>query len=130
MVLPMRPQPILLEGVDGGTVCPQLLKDQGPAAIADQMLPKLLGDSTRRDRPEVLAAEVRALMLSNSTESIAGAIAALRSRPDSTALLASIHCPTLIVVGDEDASRRPRSARTCTAPSPAPSSSSCPGRAI
>ena len=33
---------------------------------------------------------------------IGGAIRALMSRPDSTPLLASIHVPTLIVVGDED----------------------------
>ena len=40
---------------------------------------------------------------SNSAEAIAGAISALMTRPDSTPMLATIHCPTLILVGDEDA---------------------------
>jgi 3-oxoadipate enol-lactonase len=44
----------------------------------------------------------RSLMLSSSTDAIAGAIHALMTRPDSTPLLASIHIPTLIVVGEED----------------------------
>ena len=42
------------------------------------------------------------LALSNSPEAIAGAIRALMTRPDSTPLLRTIHCPTLIVVGAED----------------------------
>jgi len=46
---------------------------------------------------------VRALVLANSTEAIAGAIRALMTRPDSTLLLQAIHCPALILVGDEDA---------------------------
>jgi pimeloyl-ACP methyl ester carboxylesterase len=45
---------------------------------------------------------VRALALSNPAEAIAGAIRALMTRPDSTPLLRTIHCPTLIVVGEED----------------------------
>ena len=96
-----RPQADTPEGLEGRTRMLQLLREKGPAAIADEMLPKLLGASTRRDRPDV-ADDLRALILSNSTESIAGAIAALRSRPDSTPLLSTIHCPTLILVGDED----------------------------
>jgi pimeloyl-ACP methyl ester carboxylesterase len=65
------------------------------------MLPKLLGETTRRSRPDVVD-QARSLMLSNSTAAIAGAIRALMTRPDSTPLLASVHVPTLIVVGDED----------------------------
>ena len=34
--------------------------------------------------------------------SIAGAVTALMTRPDSTPLLSTIHCPALILVGDED----------------------------
>jgi len=45
---------------------------------------------------------VRGLILANSTESIAGAIHALMTRPDSTPLLSTIRCPTLIVVADQD----------------------------
>jgi 3-oxoadipate enol-lactonase len=51
------------------------------------------------------------LILSSSSEAIAGAITALMTRPDSTALLASIHCPTLIAVGEEDTLTPPAMSR-------------------
>ena len=89
------------EGVEGRKRMLQLVRDKGPAAVADEMLPKLLGETTRRTRPE-LVSRVRDLILANSTEAIAGAITALMTRPDSTPLLSSIHCPTLILVGEED----------------------------
>jgi pimeloyl-ACP methyl ester carboxylesterase len=65
------------------------------------MIPKLLGETTKRTRPAVVE-QVRALALASSADAIAGAIRALMTRPDSTPLLSSIHVPTLIVVGDED----------------------------
>lgn len=78
-----------------------LVRDQGPAAVADEMVPKLLGETTKREAPE-LSQRVRDLVLASSAEAIAGAVTAMMTRPDSTPLLASIHCPTLIVVGGED----------------------------
>ena len=79
----------------------ETLEAKGPSAVADEMLPKLLGDTTLAARGRIVE-QVRALVQANSTDAIAGAIRALMSRPDSTPLLASIHVPTLIVVGDED----------------------------
>ena len=67
----------------------------------EEMIPKLLGETTRRTRPDVVD-RVRSLVLSNSADAIAGAVRALMTRPDSTPLLSTIHVPTLIVVGDED----------------------------
>jgi pimeloyl-ACP methyl ester carboxylesterase len=55
----------------------------------------------RSTRPAVVD-QVRSLVLASSADAIGGAIRALMTRPDSTPLLASIHVPTLIVVGDED----------------------------
>ena len=52
------------------------------------MMPKLLGETTRRTRPE-LVEHVRALILSNSERAVAGAISVLMTRPDSTPLLSS-----------------------------------------
>ena len=65
------------------------------------MVPKLLGATTRRTRPDIIET-VRSLAIANSAAAIAGAIRALMTRPDSTPLLSSIHCPALVVVGDED----------------------------
>jgi 3-oxoadipate enol-lactonase len=79
----------------------ETLEAKGPSAVADEMLPKLLGDTTLAVRGHIVE-QVRALVQANSTVAIGGAIRALMSRPDSTPLLASIHVPTLIVVGDED----------------------------
>jgi pimeloyl-ACP methyl ester carboxylesterase len=89
------------EGVQGRHTMLALLRDKGPGAIADEMIPKLLGETTRGEQPGV-AERTRSLILASSTEAIAGAVSALMTRPDSTPLLGSIHCPTLILVGDED----------------------------
>jgi len=89
------------EGAAGRTRMLQLLTDKGPAAVVDEMIPKLLGATTRASRPDVVD-RVRALALSNPPEAIAGAIRALMTRPDSTPLMSTIHCPTLILVGEED----------------------------
>jgi 3-oxoadipate enol-lactonase len=89
------------EGAEGRRKMLQLVRDTGATAVADEMIPKLLGQSTRASKPDVVA-RVRALVLSSSTEAIADAIVALMTRADSTPLLPAIHCPTLIVVGEED----------------------------
>jgi len=92
------------EGKAGRTRMLQLLADNptgGPAAVAGEMIPKLLGATTRAGGTEV-SDRIRDLILSSPSSAIAGGLRALMSRPDSTPLLATIHCPTLIVVGDED----------------------------
>jgi pimeloyl-ACP methyl ester carboxylesterase len=78
-----------------------LALSEGAAAVADQMIPRLLGDTTKRERPDIVD-RTRGLILVNSPQAIAGALVALKTRPDSTPLLESIRCPTLVVVGDED----------------------------
>ena len=89
------------EAVEGRKRLLQTLEAHGAAAVADEMIPKLLGETTRRERPDIVA-HVRELVLANPPFAIAGAIRALMSRPDSTPLLPTIHVPTLILVGDED----------------------------
>lgn len=98
------------EAIEGRKRLIGVVRDQGPAAVADEMVPKLLGATTRRESPAV-AERVRQLILSSSASAIAGAITALMTRPDSTPLLSSIHCPTLIIVGDEDTLTPPSMSR-------------------
>jgi len=76
------------------------VREQGPSAVADEMLPKLLGTTSHRDRPE-LADRVREMIEANSAEAIAGAAEAMMGRPDSRPLLATIAVPTLLVCGEE-----------------------------
>jgi pimeloyl-ACP methyl ester carboxylesterase len=78
--------------------------------VADQMLPKLLGDTTRARRPEVVA-EVEQIASAQSAAGIIGAMQAMRDRPDSTPLLGQIRVPTLVVVGGEDVLTPPALAR-------------------
>jgi 3-oxoadipate enol-lactonase len=89
------------EGLEARRKMLELVQAKGAPGVAEEMIPKLLGETTRRSRVDVID-RVRSVVLSNSSEAIAGAVRALMSRPDSTPLLHSIHLPTLIVVGEED----------------------------
>ena len=89
------------EGVEGRKRMIQLVRDRGVQAVTDEMMPRLLSDATTREQPEVVE-QLRTLMLSSSASAVVGGLTALMTRPDSTPLLASIRCPTLIIVGAED----------------------------
>jgi pimeloyl-ACP methyl ester carboxylesterase len=73
----------------------------GARAIADEMLPKLVGATTHRTRPAVVA-EVRALIEANGAEGIRRALVRMRDRPDSTPQLPHVPVPALVIVGEED----------------------------
>jgi pimeloyl-ACP methyl ester carboxylesterase len=74
---------------------------EGVDAIADQMIPKLLGATTRLERPD-LVEHVRNLAVSNTSNGIKNALVAMMGRNDSTAALEHFKIPTLIVHGLED----------------------------
>jgi 3-oxoadipate enol-lactonase len=97
------------EGLEGRRRMLALVKERGADAVADEMIPRLLGKTTLSASPDIVD-RVRALIRSNSSEAIAGGIRALMSRPDSTPQLASIRVPTLIVVGEEDGITPPSAA--------------------
>jgi pimeloyl-ACP methyl ester carboxylesterase len=78
-----------------------LARGTGAAAVADEMLPKLLGATSLGERPDVQD-RVRRIAESIPPESIAGALTAMRERPDSTPMLGRISCATLVVAADED----------------------------
>lgn len=80
----------------------QAVEESGPAAVATEMVSRLLGKTTQERRPE-LVLRVRQMIQGQTAQGIAAAIEVLMSRPDSTPLLASIRVPALVVVGDEDA---------------------------
>jgi pimeloyl-ACP methyl ester carboxylesterase len=79
----------------------ELARREGAVAIAREMVPKLLGATTRRDRAD-LADAVGELVKQNSADGLVAALHALKTRPDSTPLLSSISCPAAIIWGDED----------------------------
>jgi pimeloyl-ACP methyl ester carboxylesterase len=89
------------EGREGRLKMIALVRVGGASAVADQMLPKLLGATSTRTRPE-LVSQVRQMIESTSASAIAGALEVLSARPDSTPDLARMAYPALIVVGAED----------------------------
>lgn len=73
----------------------------GAHAIAEKMLPGMVGKSTRANRPEAIAT-LRAMMERQSVAGIVGALEAMRDRPDAQETLASVRVPTMVIVGEED----------------------------
>ena len=78
-----------------------LIDREGPSGVAREMMPKLLGRTTRETNPEV-EANVRRLIKQQSPIGIRRAIQRMMDRPDSTPLIARTTLPTLVITGDED----------------------------
>ncbi len=77
-------------------------RETGAGAVADSMLPKVLGVTTLEDDPAVVD-RTRTIMAATPVPGMVGALGAMRDRPDSTALLPGLAgLPTLVIVGDED----------------------------
>ena len=89
------------EGREGRRRMIDLVRARGASAVADQMLPKLLGATSARTRPQ-LQAEVRRMIESAPVSAIAGALEAMMARPDATPDLERIPCPVLVMAGEED----------------------------
>lgn len=78
-----------------------ILEREGPDGVAREMLPKLTGVTSQRNQPDLHDA-IRQIILGNTPAGIAAAIRAMKERPDSTALLPALVCPTTVICGDED----------------------------
>ncbi|MBI2078760.1 MAG: alpha/beta fold hydrolase [Euryarchaeota archaeon] len=76
-------------------------RTQGMSAIADDMIPKLLSETTRRRNP-ALEARVRHMITSTPAQGAINILRGMADRPDQRPQLPKIQCPTVIVVGAED----------------------------
>jgi len=92
----------------------QLVADRGPAALADEMLPKALAPGTAAAKPDVVRV-VRETAARQSADGLTVALRALRDRPDARPGLAHISFPTLVLVGDQDGVTPPEKARELVA---------------
>lgn len=79
----------------------ETVRREGARAAADAFLPKLVGDSTRAERPE-LVERLRQIILKTPPSGIADALAGLGARADSVPTLREIRVPTLVLCGSED----------------------------
>ena len=95
----------------------EIARRQGPAAVADRMLPRLVGPTTQRTQPQVVP-QVKEMASRWSVPGMVGALAAMRDRPDSTPILPTIDVPTLVVVGEEDELTPPALSRAMTSAIP------------
>ncbi len=106
-----------LEGRAARKAMLTVLEHDGPQGVARDMMPKLLGATTRDTNPDA-EDTVRLLIKRQSPAAIRDAIVRMMERPDSTPLLASITVPTLVVVGDEDVLTPPADAEAMVAALP------------
>jgi len=74
---------------------------EGASAALEAFLPKLVGETTHRERP-ALVAGLRERILATSPLGIANALHGLGARADSRETLPTIAVPTLVLVGSED----------------------------
>ncbi len=77
------------------------IKREGLESFTRTMVPNLVGKTAFGANPELIR-EITTMISSNSPEGVAAALVAMAERRDSTDLLHSINCPTLIIAGDED----------------------------
>jgi pimeloyl-ACP methyl ester carboxylesterase len=90
---------------------------EGARAAVEALLPKLLGETTEREQPELVLG-LRERILATSPPGIANALHGLAARADSRETLPTIAVPVLVLVGAEDRLTRPAEAVTMAAAIP------------
>ena len=105
-----RAQADTAEGKEGRFQMAQTAYKNGPSAIVDIMIPKLLSPAMIQRKPE-LVRRVRRMIEGNQISGIAGDLMAMAERPDSMPLLKQITCPTQIIVGELDLPTPPADAK-------------------
>jgi pimeloyl-ACP methyl ester carboxylesterase len=83
---------------------------EGSQAAFDAFFPRLVGETTKKNRADVIAS-IKDAMLAARPRGIADALHGLAARADSTPFLREIRVPTLVVCGDEDVITPPSEAR-------------------
>lgn len=97
-----KADPDSAEGAKGRDETAAIARAKGSAAIAERMIPVMLGRTTLQTQPQ-LVQEVREVITRTPVAGIVGALEAMKTRADSSGLLRGITVPTLVVVGREDA---------------------------
>ena len=74
---------------------------RGTEPFIDAQLSKLMGESTRRNRPDKVT-EAKRMMMKASPAGIASVLRGMAARPDSNATLSTIDVPAMVICGEED----------------------------
>jgi pimeloyl-ACP methyl ester carboxylesterase len=91
-------------------------RERGADAVLEAMLPKLV--SAPAQAAGDVPAQMRAINRTNPREGLIDGLEALKARPDSRPSLGAITCPTVIIVGADDALTPPTAAETIKAAIP------------
>ena len=83
-----------------GDLAAKVMKE-GAKAVLDAFLPKMVGETTKASRADVVA-RLKDMILKASPQGISDALHGLATRADSTPLLREISAPTLVICGEED----------------------------
>ena len=75
--------------------------ERGTEPFFESMIPRLLGQTTREARPDLVAGAL-SMMRKTSPAGVAQVQRGMAERPDSVNTLKTINVPTLLVTGDED----------------------------
>lgn len=94
-----------------------LLDREGPSAVAAEMRAKLVGPTSRAERPDVLATIDR-LMDRATASGVGHAVSRMLNRPDATADLRAYRGAVAIAVGEEDSLTPPAEAAAMAAAAP------------
>jgi 3-oxoadipate enol-lactonase len=105
-----------------------MVKSRGSSAFADDFIKGVFAPATLSSNPSAVAM-IRNIIVHTTPLSIAGTLLALAARTDTTASLAAISIPTLILVGELDATTPVASARAIHAAIPGSEIQIVPGAA-
>jgi 3-oxoadipate enol-lactonase len=75
--------------------------ERGTEPFFESMIPRLLGQTTRETRPDLVAGALR-MMRKMSPEDVAQVQRGMAARPDSVDTSKTINVPTLLLTGEED----------------------------
>ncbi len=87
------------EGAAGRRATAEKVKTEGSKVVVDAMAPKMLAASNLDGK---MAEQVRAIMAPSKPQGVIAALLGMAERPDSTAMLAGIATPTLVITGADD----------------------------
>lgn len=107
LLIDTRAEPDTPDARDGRQKMIELVREKGPPAVAEAMMPKMLAPESRHVVPDL-----RKIMEAQPARTIENALVALRDRPDYRDGLPRINVPTLIIVGEHDAITPPAMAET------------------
>jgi pimeloyl-ACP methyl ester carboxylesterase len=89
------------EGRKGRLDSAKQIEERGTEQFIDGLLPKLVGETALRNRPDIVA-EARRMALASTAMGIVANLLGMAARPDSMPTLATISVPTLCIGGTED----------------------------